>query len=91
MEIIDGGRQRYPLTYWPKGIKWAKEKGKFNVKFVYTYLWNIKGCGFGHCFFYKCITELDSKGVYAEALIKKQCYWPKVVHGYLINNHYQDK
>ena len=42
-------------------------------------------------FFTKGITELESKGVYAAALIKKRRYWPKVVPGDLIDTHFEDK
>ena len=39
----------------------------------------------------KGITEIESKGVYAGALIKKQSYWPKGVPGDLIDTHFEDK
>ena len=39
----------------------------------------------------KGITELESKGVYAAALIKKRRHWPEVVHGDLIDTHFEDK
>ena len=29
--------------------------------------------------------------MYAEALIKKGCYWIKLVHGGLIDTHFEDK
>ena len=48
-----------------------------------------EGCCLGKCIFVdKYITELEAKGVYAEALIKKQCYWPKGVLGDLIDTHF---
>ena len=37
------------------------------------------------------ITELESKGVYAGAIIEKRRYWPKGVPGGLIDTHFQDK
>ena len=39
----------------------------------------------------KVITELKDKSMYAEPLIKKRCYWPKVVHGDLIDTNFEDK
>ena len=36
-------------------------------------------------------TKIESKGVYVEALIKRRHYWPKLVTGDLIDNHFQDK
>ena len=39
----------------------------------------------------KGIAELKAKGVYVAALIKKRHYWPKVVTGDLIDNHFEDK
>ena len=39
----------------------------------------------------KVITGLESKGVYAEALIKKQRYWPKGVPGGIYDTHFEDK
>ena len=39
----------------------------------------------------KGITELESKGVYAEGLIKGRRYWPKGVTGDLIDAHFEDK
>ena len=38
-----------------------------------------------------CITKLEDKGVYAEALIKKRRYWQRGVHGDLIDTHFEDK
>ena len=37
------------------------------------------------------ITNLEDKGVYAEALIKKRRYWQRGVHGDLIDTHFEDK
>ena len=39
----------------------------------------------------KGITELEAKGVYSRALIKKRHYWPKGVPRDLIDNHFKDK
>ena len=39
----------------------------------------------------KGITELKAKDVYAESLIKKWCDWSKIVHGDLIDTHFEDK
>ena len=39
----------------------------------------------------KCITDLESKGMHTGALIKKRCYFPKGVHGDLIDAHFEDK
>ena len=39
----------------------------------------------------KGITDLEDKGVYVAALIKKRRYWPKGVPGDLIDNHFEDK
>ena len=39
----------------------------------------------------KCTTELKSKVVYAESLIKQQHYWTKGVPGNLIDTHFEDK
>ena len=39
----------------------------------------------------KVIIEIEAKGVYSEALIKKSRYWPKGVPGDLIDTHFQDK
>ena len=39
----------------------------------------------------KGITELEAKGVHAEALMKEQCYWQKLIPGDLIDTHCQDK
>ena len=39
----------------------------------------------------KFITELEAKGVYAAALIKKRHYWPKGVPGDLIGTQFEDK
>ena len=35
--------------------------------------------------------ELESKGIYVVALVKKQCYWPEGVPGDLIVTHFEDK
>ena len=37
------------------------------------------------------ITELEAKGVYEAALVKKWCYWPKGVPGDLVDTHFEDK
>ena len=42
-------------------------------------------------FFAKGITELEAKGVYVVAMIKKRRYWPKGVPGDLIDTHFEDK
>ena len=39
----------------------------------------------------KCIIDIESKGVYAVAMIKERRYWPKEVPGELIDNHFEDK
>ena len=39
----------------------------------------------------KGTTELKSKVVYAESLIKQQHYWTKGVPGNLIDTHFEDK
>ena len=39
----------------------------------------------------KGIVELKKKNVYASALIKKCCYWPKYIKGDLIKSHFDDK
>ena len=39
----------------------------------------------------KGITYIESKGVYAKALINKWHYWLKVVPGDLIDTHFEDK
>ena len=36
------------------------------------------------------ITDIEAKYVYAEALMKKRCCWPKVVHWDLIDAHFLD-
>ena len=38
----------------------------------------------------KCITDIESKGVYAEFLTKKQHYWKKIVTGGLIDTNFED-
>ena len=38
----------------------------------------------------KGITDLESKGVYAAALIKKRSYWPEGVPGDLIDTYFED-
>ena len=38
----------------------------------------------------KGIIELNAKGVYSAALIKKWCYWPRGVPGDLIDNHFEN-
>ena len=59
---------------------------------MYTYLWIREGCGFVQwIFFAKGITDLEAKGMYAGALIKKRCYWPKGFPGDLIDAHFEDK
>ena len=42
-------------------------------------------------FFAKVITYLEAKGMYAGALIKKRCYWPKGVPGDRIDTQFEDK
>ena len=42
-------------------------------------------------FFAKGFSEIEAKDVYESALIKKRRYWPKVVPGDLIDNHFEDK
>ena len=42
-------------------------------------------------FFFKGIIDLECKGVYAAALIKKRRYWPKGVLGDLVDTHFEDK
>ena len=37
------------------------------------------------------VLPIYNKYVYVGYLIKNQCYWPKVVTGDLINNHFEDK
>ena len=39
----------------------------------------------------KGITDLESKVVYAGVLAKNRHYWPKVVHGYLTDTHFQER
>ena len=39
----------------------------------------------------KAIIELCKKGVFASALIKKQRYWPKYIHGKQIKEHFAEK
>ena len=39
----------------------------------------------------KGITELEAKGVYAEALIKKWRFRPKVFFGNIIDTYFEDK
>ena len=39
----------------------------------------------------KGITDIEAKGVYAEALIKKRRYWEKGVPGDLVDTHFEDK
>ena len=38
----------------------------------------------------KAIIDLKKKGVFAAALIKKQCYWPKYIPGDAIITHFWD-
>ena len=53
------------------------------------HLWIGKAVVLDSVFFVdKYITELEAKGVCAEALIKKQWYWPKGVLGDLIDTHF---
>ena len=42
-------------------------------------------------FFAKGIIDIRSKGVYAEAIIKRRCYCPKGVPGGLIDTHFEYK
>ena len=39
----------------------------------------------------KGITQIEAKGVYAAALIKKQRYCPKLIPGQFIDTHFEDK
>ena len=39
----------------------------------------------------KGIVELKNRGVYASALIKKRCYWPKYIKGDDIKSHFDGK
>ena len=39
----------------------------------------------------EALVALKKIGVYAGALIKKSCYWPKYVPGALIDTHFDDK
>ena len=39
----------------------------------------------------KGIVELEARGVYGAALIKKRRYWPKSVPGNEIDKHFEDK
>ena len=39
----------------------------------------------------KAIVELQKKGVYASAVVKKRRYWPKYVDGDAIRKHFEDK
>ena len=42
-------------------------------------------------FVVKGITDVETKGLYAGALIKKWRYWTKLVPGYLIDTQFEDK
>ena len=39
----------------------------------------------------KGTTYIKAKGVYVASIIKKRCYFPKVVPGNLIDTHFEDK
>ena len=39
----------------------------------------------------KVIADIEAKGFYAAALIKKRRYWPKGVPGDLLDTHFEDK
>ena len=83
--------KKLPSTAWSKGIMQSKTVSLL-LRMCIPIFGSEKAVVLDSVFcFTKVITDIESKGVYTAALIKKWRYWPKGVPGNLIDNHFEDK